>query len=254
MMGTRSFIRAIGLFLCLTSAGADVNYNAVLNVHDSCGTTHSTDVKPKDCTELHHFQKQSGIHTIYPDRAMPTGFNVSCDMDIDGGGWTVIQRRVSDTDFYKTWSEYQTGFGDLANNFWLGNQKISMITSQGWYELRIDLMATNGSMRYANYEVFSVGDAQSEYTLFVGGYSGNANDGMAHHNGMKFSTKDRDNDNNTANCAELFKGAWWYNTCHDSNLNGDFGNTEFGQGINWEHWLGNKVSLLKADMKIRRQI
>ncbi|XP_052768019.1 fibrinogen-like protein A [Mya arenaria] len=191
MMGARSFIQAIGLFFWVTSSGANVNYNAVLNVHDSCGSTHSTDVKPKDCTELQRAGKQSGIFTIYPNRPMQTGFNVSCDMDVDGGGWTVIQRRVSDTDFYKTWNEYQTGFGDLANNFWLGNQNISMITSQGRYELKNDLMATTGDTRYANYEVFSVGDAQSEYTLFVDGYSGNANDGMAHHNGVKFSTKDR---------------------------------------------------------------
>ncbi|XP_052766890.1 ryncolin-1-like [Mya arenaria] len=254
MMGTRSFIRAIGLFFWLTSAGADVNYNAVFNVQDSSGSTHSPDVKPKDCTELHQFQKQSGIFTIYPDRAMPKGFNVSCDMDIDGGGWTVIQRRVTDTDFYKTWNEYQTGFGDLAKNFWLGNQKISIITSQGWYELRIDLMATNGDTRFANYEVFSVGDAQSEYTLFVDGYSGNANDSMPTHNGAKFSTKDRDNDNRSGNCAQSYKGGWWYNDCHEANLNGDFGNTEFGQGINWYHWLGHRVSLAKADMKIRRKI
>ncbi|WAR19555.1 TEuncharacterized [Mya arenaria] len=239
MMGTRSFIQAIGLFFWFTSVGADINYNAVLNVQDSCGSTHSTD-------------KQSGIYTIYPDHAMPTGFNVSCDMDIDGGGWTVIQRRVTDTHFYKT--KYQTGFGDLANNCWLGNQKISMITSQGWYELRVDLMATNGDTRYANYEVFSVGDAQNQYPLFVDGYSGNANDGMGLHNGMGFSTKDRDNDMYGESCALTFKGRWWYNKCHRVNLNGEYGNTQDGQGINWGLWLGNEVSLIRADMKIRRKL
>ena len=49
------------------------------------------------------------------------------------------------------------------------------------------------------------------YRLHIGGYSGTAGDSMANHNGMKFSTQDRDNDKYSKNCAQSYKGAWWFN-------------------------------------------
>lgn len=49
---------------------------------------------------------------------------VWCDLETNGGGWTVIQRRAEAVenaeDFYRTWVEYQNGFGRLDNSFWLG--------------------------------------------------------------------------------------------------------------------------------------
>ena len=51
-----------------------------------------------------------------------------------------------------------------------------------------------------------------EYKLHIGGYRGNAGDSMADHNGMKFTTQDRDNDKHTSlNCADVHKGGWWFN-------------------------------------------
>lgn len=38
------------------------------------------------------------------------------------------------------------------------------------------------------------------------------------HNGSKFSTYDHDVDNDKRNCAERFRGGWWYNTCSQDSL------------------------------------
>ena len=72
---------------------------------------------------------------------------------------------------------------------------------------------------------------------------------------MAFSTRDRDNDNGIeVDCAHKYKGAWWYNACHHSNLNGMYlggANTEFACGINWFAWHGHEYSLKFVSMKIR---
>ena len=73
------------------------------------------------------------------------------------------------------------------------------------------------------------------------------------HRGMSFSTKDRDNDRWGRNCALHFKGAWWYNDCHHSNLNGLYLNGKSDcQGMRWNSWpKGPCYSVNKAEMKIR---
>ncbi|XP_053383742.1 microfibril-associated glycoprotein 4-like [Mercenaria mercenaria] len=207
--------------------------------------------KPRDCQDIQSYgHNETGIYTIYPEGAL--GFPVRCDMDTTSGAWTVIQRRVSASDFYKTWNEYQVGFGDLNENFWLGNQQIHMITKQGWYELRIDLTSPDNEKAFATYQVFYTGDAKTGYELFVDGYKGTAGDSLAIHNGQKFTTKDRDNDIYRSNCAVDSVGAWWYTSCHHSNLNGDYGNTQYAKGPDWYNWKGYYVPMKTTEMKIRR--
>lgn len=70
---------------------------------------------------------------------------VFCDQTTDGGRWTVFQRRIDGSvNFFQDWDNYKSGFGQLQNEFWLGNENIFTMSLQGLYargnELRIDLM------------------------------------------------------------------------------------------------------------------
>jgi len=84
-------------------------------------------------------------------------------------------------------------------------------------------------------------------------FSGTAGDSLALHRGMAFTTKDRDNDKHSGgNCAFYNKGAWWYNKCYNSNLNGLYlhGKTNVDRGVEWEQWKDN-YSVRRSEMKIR---
>ena len=63
--------------------------------------------------------------------------------------------------------------------------------------------------------VFRVDDEASDYQLWVGGYTGNASDSLSAHNGYKFSTVDRNNDEapKCCPCAPAYGGGWWFYRC-----------------------------------------
>ena len=92
-----------------------------------------------------------------------------------------------------------------------------------------------------------------KYRLEVGSYSGTAGDSLAYHNNMAFSSKDRDNDRWGRNCAVSLTGAWWYNSCHSSNLNGKYvGNVKGNaNGVNWLEFKQDFLSLKFTEMKLR---
>jgi hypothetical protein len=70
---------------------------------------------------------------------------------------------------------------------------------------------------------------------------------------MKFTTKDKDNDQPGWNCAVSRKGAWWYNYCAYSNLNGQYlkAGERSSSGITWYHWKNDNRSMKKTEMKTR---
>jgi len=42
-------------------------------------------------------------------------------METAGGKWLVIQRRINGSvDFYRNWTDYVAGFGELEGEFWYG--------------------------------------------------------------------------------------------------------------------------------------
>jgi len=208
-------------------------------------------LKYRDCKDaLAQGQTTSGIYTIQPDNQ--PAFQAYCDMETDGGGWMVFQRRMDGSvDFYRNWTEYQQGFGSLRGEFWLGLEKIHHLTSTPT-ELRVDLRDFCENSGYVHYTNFSIGDSVSQYILSVSGYSGTAGDSLGGHNGYQFSTNDQDNDAAcNFHCAQYFKGAWWYTYCSCSNLNGLYHVTHTIQcaGVTWTTF---GCSLKFSEMKLRQ--
>ncbi|KAM9833809.1 uncharacterized protein ACBT44_008323 isoform 2-T3 [Syngnathus typhle] len=212
---------------------------------------------PRDCSDIMAAGKsQSGVYVIFSGSV---SFEAYCNMRQDGGGWTVIQRRKDGSvDFFRGWNDYRKGFGDLAGEHWLGLENIHALTASGVYQLRIDLTLFDHRTYYALYDDFSVGrnslDPDKDgYPLLVSGYSGTAGDRLTGQSRMKFSTKDRDQDAHSVNCAIDWKGAWWYKDCHDSNLNGLYKATGTCDGTNAVWWgpSSGYTCLRFVEMKIR---
>ncbi|ALC40375.1 maker618 [Drosophila busckii] len=155
---------------------------------------------PAAATSCLPFSNSSDIQTIRLPGAET--FQVTCDSKFAGEGWTVIQRRVDDSvDFNRNWEEYKNGFGGLRGNFWLGLEKLHLMTKFQPHELYIQLEDFKNEKRYARYTNFSVGnEAQSYELLSVGEYNGNAGDALSYLKNTKFTTKDRDNDKGNGNC------------------------------------------------------
>ena len=122
--------------------------------------------------------RTSGIYTIYPDGFIG-GLKVYCDMDTDGGGWIVFQRREDGSvDFYRDWIEYATGFGNLSGEHWLGNDNLERLTtdgSHGTWMLRIELEDWSDQVAFAKYNNFSI--SGDNYTLNIGEYDVNSTAG-----------------------------------------------------------------------------
>ena len=128
-------------------------------------------VKSKNCAEVYKFgNKISGVYKIDPDGLGE--FEVYCDQQTAGGGWTVFQKRKDGSvDFYRGWDEYKQGFGDLKGEFWLGLDKIHRLTKSSSNKLRVDLEDADGRTAFAEYNSFGVADEENKYRLSLGSYS-----------------------------------------------------------------------------------
>uniref|UniRef100_A0A8C5C9T1 Tenascin N n=1 Tax=Gadus morhua TaxID=8049 RepID=A0A8C5C9T1_GADMO len=208
---------------------------------------------PLDCVQvMRNGNSQSGVYTVYLQANRSRATEVFCDMDTDGGGWLMLQRRtVGKLDFMKRWRQYIAGFGNLTDEFWLGMDSIYELTSgPTQYEVRFDL-GFGSERAYAVYDSFKIAPAKQKFKLSIGTYSGTAGDAMTYHQGRPWSTVDSDNDIALGNCALTHRGAWWYKNCHLANLNGRWGDNRHSMGVNWEPWKGHLMSLDFTEMKIR---
>ncbi|XP_022107547.1 techylectin-5B-like [Acanthaster planci] len=198
--------------------------------------------------------RTSGVYTIYP-AAFSDGLEVFCDMEADGGGWVVIQRRQDGSeDFDRPWKDYAAGFGNLSGEFWLGNTVLQALTSApgGSWKMRFDMEDWMGGKVWAEYSGVRLSGDQYTLTFNAFNVASTAGDSLA--NNYKFSTKDQDNDlYSPANCVFIQGGAWWHTACGSSSLNGPYlqpSDTEGGRGIYWYTFKNAYYSLKTCTMKI----
>jgi hypothetical protein len=175
-----------------------------------------------------------------------------CDFK-NGGGWIVILRRnanVTRVSFNRPWADYEGGFGDLNTEFWYGLRNIHCLTEREEVELQIEVRKDDGTGQVWTYGYFEVDGPETNYTLHIGQAQGpsDGRDGMAYHNGMQFSTTDRDNDVwSSGKCASSYEGSgWWYKSCYHSLLTGSHSPRRL-------HWLNERGQGIYsfAEMRLR---
>jgi len=143
----------------------------------------------------------------------------------------LLQQHYGGTTFFgRTWNEFKAGFGDVTDDYWIGNDRLHALTHDGQYKLRVELLSNGTYMPgifkppgyymqwyWAEYSTFRVGNESTGYRLNIRGYSGTAGDQLSDADGMKFSTRDRDNDIWDYHCAADVMygngGGFWYKSC-----------------------------------------
>lgn len=244
-----------------------------------------------DCSDIqrnHLTGEKSGLYKINPSASLSSPplngvVEVYCDQGGFLGGWTLIQQRAhGGVNFNRSWADYQEGFGGVDSQgkgeVWLGLKHLHILTREESM-LRVELEDWEGEEATAEYTL-KVGSEAEGYRLTVAEYTGDAGDALVKgesslgskgspglgsflsHEGMKFSTFDKDNDQWEESCAEMYGGGWWYNNCQRANLNGvyykggkyDPGSNapyEIENGVVWLTYRPADYSLKTTRMKIR---
>uniref|UniRef100_A0A4W5K227 Fibrinogen alpha chain n=1 Tax=Hucho hucho TaxID=62062 RepID=A0A4W5K227_9TELE len=261
------------------------------SVKTSVQSERQEDYVGKDCSDIqrnHLTGEKSGLYKINPSASLshpsPNGVvEVYCDQEGFLGGWTLVQQRAhGGVSFNRSWADYQKGFGGVdgqgKGEVWLGLKHLHLLTREDSM-LRVELEDWEGGVATAEYTV-KVGSEAEGYQLTVAEYTGDAGDALVKgessvgsqgspglrsflsHEGMKFSTFDKDNDQWEESCAEMYGGGWWYNNCQSANLNGvyykggkyDPGSNvpyEIENGVVWLTYKPADYSLKTTRMKIR---
>ncbi|XP_051258204.1 angiopoietin-related protein 5 [Dicentrarchus labrax] len=219
----------------------------------------------------------SGIYIVHPDNT-DSSFEVFCEMDYMGGGWTVMQRRTDGlTDFKRPWADYVDGFGHLAGEHWLGLKKVFHIINQKdtRFQLHIALVSHDDITSYASYDDFQLDSETQFFSIHLGRYAGSAGDAFRgyeqeqNQDTAPFSASDVDNDGCNPFCSidnrtvescstQYNQTGWWFNQCGLANLNGSPEDAEQDRGqrtrILWDTWRQNGIphTIKSVTMKIRR--
>ncbi|GAB1601032.1 microfibril-associated glycoprotein 4-like [Argonauta hians] len=176
----------------------------------------------KDCREVYlNGAHQDGMYEIQPI-SMNQSIQVYCQMS--HGGYVLFQKRTDKNcereDFFRGWQDYQVGFGDKDCDYWLGNDVIHAITSQGKYDLVIE--AGDFEIVYTHFTISSEKDLfrmnfdefKPKDSRLSDGFQ--PKDKKQDLKGQPFATPDKDE----YGCALDSRSAWWFGPgCASVNLN-----------------------------------
>ena len=88
-------------------------------------------------------------------------------------GWTILMRKIAglSNTWALPWISYRNGFGSVGDdNYWLGLETVSQLTSSSKHRLRIEMLQqSTGSWVSVEYWSFSIGNEAKNYTLNVNG-------------------------------------------------------------------------------------
>ncbi|XP_030375058.1 microfibril-associated glycoprotein 4-like [Scaptodrosophila lebanonensis] len=245
-------------YISINKFGKAVENISIAEILSKIIDTNVTGVLKRFPPTCPNFSGADGVRTIKVSDLEP--FEVLCGSNLFGAGWMVIQKRIDgNLNFFRNWTEYTLGFGNISHEFFIGLKKLHSITLLQQHELFVYMEDFEGGWRYALYDDFEIGNEGEFYALKkLGHYSGNAGDSLVYSRTAKFSTYDKDNDDYTESCAIKFMGAGWFKKCMQTNLNGLYLNGNYSsesgmkaKGVYWHHWHGSYYSLKTLSMMIR---
>uniref|UniRef100_A0A6B0V5K6 Putative ixoderin b5 n=1 Tax=Ixodes ricinus TaxID=34613 RepID=A0A6B0V5K6_IXORI len=238
-------------------------------IFDPCNTNKAGN-QTRNCSQKKRRENSTtGVYEIYI-RDDPV--NVRCDMDSDGGGWTVIQRQSEDeknvTFFERNMEDYRSGFGTAEGSFWIGLENLHSLTSYPNNQQALRIVLERHDERKEKtavyYNKFHVASKEQNYKLTIEGYvynKGKGYDAMSGQNGTDFSVNLNTEAKHEEACFEkTLTGGWWFKVkeCNYANLNGrklDFvGPTTWPRGIAWyktEDTKSYEYTYDKVEMQIR---
>ena len=75
-------------------------------------------------------------------------------------GWIMIHQHPGNTfNWNLSWADYKAGFGSIDADFWLGLERVHLLTSSQPYRLRVEVQQHASNFWYsAEYWSFEIGD------------------------------------------------------------------------------------------------
>ncbi len=173
---------------------------------------------------------KSGLYWIEPVAAKPAAaFQVWCEMDTDGGGWTLLARTIKagltggdkTTIRKSSWNTHtQVGYGSPAAGsrlYWMPLERWRLLTKR-WPANHFWSRTSATGVRVTN---LAIGDAAQKYKWSWSGGVAGFNTLISQLNGAKFTTFDADNDSWSGNCSSTnigINGGFWYTDCYQLSM------------------------------------